>query len=174
MEAKLLLFVLGTPEIDAMAILLLGKTVCSLCGQVIKADERRRSFPAFVANEEDPLFLFSDASFHEDCLRRDKRGRHAIERVEERAYNVGPGKRKCAVCGLEVTDPDNYIFIEHLSDHKSDPLREFNYTHLHKSCVGKWGRKAEFVRLVEAALAAGRWRGKYLAQLLEEFRQRLN
>jgi hypothetical protein len=151
-----------------MALLIYGKSVCSLCGRVILQDELTCSFPPFVMNERDPCLVFSDGAFHEACVRNHKHGADALRRADEGASRVGPGKRKCVVCKTEVTNPDNYFLIEHLSDREDDPLREFNYTHLHKSCLPRWDGRFQFIELGNAALAAGSWKGPYLVRLIEE------
>ena len=154
-----------------MALLIFGKTVCPLCDRVIKSGESTHSFPAFVVNEKDPCFIFSDCAFHEECVRQHKLGAYATQRVEGWVSKVGPGKRKCVVCQNEVTNPDDYLLVEHLSDDANDPLRAFNYTHLHKSCLPKWKSRDYFVGLVNKVIASGRWQGGYLAHLLNEIGQ---
>lgn len=151
-----------------MALLIYGKTVCSLCGRVIEQNEPTCSFPPFVVNESDPCFVFSDGAFHEACVHKHKHGADALRRIDEWASRVGPGKRKCVVCRLEVVDPDDYLLFEHLSEREGDPLRAFNYTHLHKSCLPRWEIRPRFVELASAALASGFWEGPYLARLLSE------
>jgi hypothetical protein len=153
-----------------MALLLFGMSKCPLCGQVIEQGQSTWSFPAFVLNELDPCFFFSDGAFHEQCVLKHKLGAYVHQRVEEWASRVGPGKRKCAVCKAEVTDPDDYLQIEHLSDREGDPLRIFNYTHLHKSCLPIWESRQHFIELATAVLTLGSWKGCYLAQLIKEMK----
>ena len=130
-----------------MALLLAGVSNCSLCEQIIKNEDIASVilFPAFILNELDPCFLFSDGSFHEVCLSKHPYGSHTIRRVEEYYSKVGPGKRKCVVCSEEVMDYNNYLLIGDMSDREGDPLRTFNYTHLHKSCIQKWGSRLRFI-----------------------------
>ena len=153
-----------------MALLIFGKSVCSLCGRVIKQEESTCSFPPFVVNELDPCFVFSDGAFHETCVHEDEHehGVEALRCVDEWASRVGPGKRKCVVCETEITDPDDYLFIERLLGRDSDPLRAFNYTHLHKSCLPRWESRSRFIELANAALASDSWKGPYLAHLIGE------
>jgi hypothetical protein len=151
-----------------MALLIIDKSVCSLCGLVIKQGEATCSFPPFVMNELDPCFHFSDGAFHEACVRAHKHGADVLRRVDEWASRVGPGKRKCTVCKTEVTDPDDYLLIEHLSDREGDPLRTFNYTHLHKSCIPRWESRWHFLEPAWAVLVSGSWKGPYLARLIKE------
>jgi hypothetical protein len=151
-----------------MALLFYGKSVCSLCGKVIDETTPVRSFPAFILNELDPCFLFSDASFHEACVNEHPYGIDVLRRFDEWHSKVGPGKRICVVCKEEIISPDNYLLIEHLSDRESDPLRVFNYTHLHKSCIPRWKSRSRFIELANAALASGFWKGYYLNKIINE------
>jgi hypothetical protein len=151
-----------------MALLLYGKSKCPLCGHVIKESEPAYCFPAFVVNELDPCFFFSDGVFHEVCLKQHPHGSDAIRSAEEWYSRVGPGKRKCVVCKEEVVDPNNHLLIERLSGQRADPLHAFNYTHLHKSCISKWEERLRFIDLVKATLASGAWKGAYLNVIINE------
>jgi hypothetical protein len=53
-----------------MALIILGKTPCPLCGEPINETDEMVGFPAFISNQLDPLFPFSDAAFHADCFLR--------------------------------------------------------------------------------------------------------
>jgi hypothetical protein len=61
-----------------MAILIRGKTVCALCGQVIKKGEKATLFPHFVVSRDDPLWKFTDRALHTVCVARDPLGPEAI------------------------------------------------------------------------------------------------
>jgi hypothetical protein len=116
-------------------------------------------------NEADPCFLFSDGAFHQACVRQHPQGHEALRRLQQWSLNVGPGKRRCAVCQKEVTDPGDYLLIEHLSSRPSDPLAAFNYTHLHQSCLPKWSNRLQLIELIRQEMNAGTWKGPYLSQL---------
>jgi hypothetical protein len=62
-----------------MAIFVPGMK-CPLCNQAIARDQARRLFPPFVKDERDPLFVFHDATVHDDCYVRDPRFQ-AVERA---------------------------------------------------------------------------------------------
>lgn len=156
-----------------MALLFIGSTLCTLCDKVVNEGDSYQSFPAFIMNELDPCFIFTDGAFHEACVRNHAQGADALRRVDEWKLNVGPGRRKCAVCGHQVTEPDDYLLIGKLSDCENDPLRLFNYTHLHRSCVSRWNRASAFVDLASAALGSGSWKGGWLAQLIEDVKASL-
>jgi hypothetical protein len=153
-----------------MALLLYGKSECPLCGHVINEAEPVYCFPAFVVNELDPCFFFSDAAFHEVCLKQHPYGSDAIISAEEWYSRVGPGKRKCVVCKEEVTDPNDYFLIGRLSGLDADPLHAFNYTHLHKSCIPKWRERLHFINVAKTALTLGVWKGGYLNEIINELK----
>ena len=50
-----------------MAITIIGKTVCILCGTRIERNDDIISFPAFLPNTHE-LRRFSDAAFHRNCF----------------------------------------------------------------------------------------------------------
>ena len=101
--------------------------------------------PAFAWNQSDPLWLFNDAAVHVACLAMDPRRAHVERVIAEVEAKTGPGNRVCAVCGDEVTDPEDYILIPRLTHIETDPLFRFRYTHLHKSHVPQWREYAEFM-----------------------------
>lgn len=53
-----------------MAILILGKTTCSLCGEVILAEHALVASTHFISDSSHPLWCYSDAAMHYDCFQR--------------------------------------------------------------------------------------------------------
>lgn len=51
-----------------MALIIYGKTVCPICGNVIKEGQEVIAFSPFILNELDPLYFFNDAAFHTQCF----------------------------------------------------------------------------------------------------------
>jgi hypothetical protein len=51
-----------------MALILLGKTECSLCGGVLKEDDDIVATTAFINDRDDPLWPFSDSGMHKACF----------------------------------------------------------------------------------------------------------
>jgi hypothetical protein len=151
-----------------MAILLLGKTSCAICGNVIDRGDEAVLFPHVVLNEKDPLFGLSDASCHEVCVNADARGQAMLAAADACFTNTGPGKRACAACGSEILDPDDYFLIAYLGDPSTDPLGRFNYTHLHTSHIRDWKQADEFLALARAAVEGGRWQGDALPKLMRD------
>jgi hypothetical protein len=143
-----------------MALILRGSTCC-LCGEVLGSSGRAEAFPAFVANRQDPLFIFSDAAVHSSCLAEHPRGQEALRRRDELLAMCGPGARVCAVCGQELLRPDDYFGTGYLAD-ESHPLGAFNYVQLHRVCFSQWAGAAALITRLEEAIQAGVWDGPTL------------
>ncbi len=150
-----------------MALLLRGITDCPLCGNVIEDADEAVLFPPFVLNEIDPLYPLSDTACHRSCLSACPLGPPMLAAVDVLLAGTGPGKRLCAVCGVEARDPDDYLWIGYLGDVSTEPLGRFNYTHLHASHISDWELRDEFLALAKATIDRGRWRGKTLSKLVE-------
>lgn len=157
-----------------MAILLRGKTVCKVCGQLIRGGDEVVLFPHIIANEAHPLHRLSDASCHLDCAKKSEDATKLVTLVEEHYSRTGPGQRKCQVCGEEILDPDDCLALGYLGDSALDPIGRFNFTHLHKSHVADWKPAAEFLALAQAAIDEGRWKGPTLATLIRDIRANLH
>ena len=151
-----------------MAILLRGTTRCRICDKVIADGDAVVLFPHFVLNEADPLYHFSDAACHLRCIESNALAKKALAESEQYLAQSGPGKRACAVCGNEIRNPDDYLFISFLADPNEDLLGRFNYTHLHKSHISNWKEADEFLLLAKAAINGGRWQGAALDALVRE------
>lgn len=151
-----------------MAILLAGKTSCAICANLIERGDEAVLFPDVVLNEKDPLRALSGASCHAACVKADPRGRAMLAAADAYAGNTGPGKRACAACGGEITEPDDYLLIAWLGDPAADPLGAFNYTHLHTSHVRDWTQADAFLALARAAIDGGRWQGDALPKLVRD------
>lgn len=52
-----------------MALLLLGKTKCPICGDVINGTQERVSSMPFIDSPSHPFWRFSDATMHLECFR---------------------------------------------------------------------------------------------------------
>jgi hypothetical protein len=152
----------------SMAILLRGKTQCQICGEVIFDENDVILFPHFILNENDRLFSLSDSACHSCCVRANDLGLEILDEARIYFLNVGPEKRRCLVCKSEIIDPDNYLLIGRLGGSSIGELTEFNYTHLHKSHIKDWAKVDEFLKLANAAVAVGQWRGTWLPDIITQ------
>ncbi|CAN5198405.1 hypothetical protein BH18ACI2_BH18ACI2_09690 [soil metagenome] len=51
-----------------MAIILLGRTECSICGVVFVTGDEIVATSHFIADLDDPLYRFSDSGVHKNCF----------------------------------------------------------------------------------------------------------
>ena len=151
-----------------MAIVIRGKTKCALCGTLLRDGDEVISFPAFVANQLDPLWRFSDAAFHSTCFQEDPLAKRVDRRYEEFRNHVGPGHRMCVVCKREITDPDDYFSVGHLTEDPEHPLYCYNYVQAHRSCLPRWSERSQVAKLIAALKNSGAWGGPALDFLLNE------
>jgi predicted nucleic acid-binding Zn ribbon protein len=151
-----------------MALILLDKTKCPLCGAVIKEGQQVAAFPNFVANELDPLWVFSDGAFHAECFKSHPLSRKADARYMEIMKRNGPGNRSCVVCTREIKDPDEYFSLGHLTEDKNHSLYVYNYTQAHRSCLPEW-RALEHVHAEAVKLMrSDSWKGIALEKLVTD------
>ncbi len=153
-----------------MTLLFDNRTKCGLCGLSLSSGPATFAFPAFLANAEDPLFRFSDAAFHESCLVRDGDGSRAMARYREWREKTGPGNRKCAVCGEQILNPDDYYLIDYLCATEDHEVGRFNFTHLHRSHAGAWPQLEKAIHLLGRASAEGKVAPVYANQIATELR----
>lgn len=82
----------------------------------------------------------------------------------------GPGKRKCVVCGCEIGDPDDYLFIGYLGDQRTDPIGQFNSstTLISINLTSRDGSLDVFLKLAKEMLSGRRWKGDALPLIVGE------
>ena len=51
-----------------MALIFPGKTQCSICGDVIMSEDEIVATSHFIADQNDPLWRFSDSAMHRACF----------------------------------------------------------------------------------------------------------
>jgi hypothetical protein len=148
-----------------MALFISGKT-CKICQKPIENQDDLILFPAFVSNENDPLRLFSDGAFHKTCFLKHPLAGRAEAQLQNFSTRMGPGHRKCAVCNLEIVEPDNYLPTGYLTDDQTDPLSTFNYLHLHRTCLTNFQPRQSLIGQLKARLDSGEWKGRGLEWLV--------
>ena len=140
-----------------MSILILGKSCCKLCGNVLYRNEESISFPAFVINQVDPVAYYSDENFHSDCLNKISEAQEARALAQEFINRIKPTSRICAISGNLITDPNDHLFIELLTSDKNSPLYRFNYLHLCRSQLKNWTERAYFKKQITTLVKSGTW-----------------
>jgi hypothetical protein len=151
-----------------MSILFFGLTRCAICKEPLHEHEAVIGLPAFVYNEADVLWRFSDASLHQACLERHPLRHQVEEAVAELERRTGPGRRKCVVCRQEVMDPDDYLMVPRLTGERPMPAYRFNYTHLHRSHVKQWSELQALLDVLEDLERSGTWKGDALRRFRED------
>lgn len=149
-----------------MAILVLGQTVCPICGMVIQDGQKSVSFPAFVGNRLDPLILFNDSAFHEACFRQHHLAETATMLLRQMEARTAPRNRRCVVCGNPINDPDDYVTLGHLVTDKGHALFIHNFAQFHLSCLAKWSERDSVRKLLADLRASGKWQGESLEWIL--------
>jgi hypothetical protein len=51
-----------------VALILLGKTECSICGVILNDGDDLVATTHFIADQNDPLWRFSDSAMHRSCF----------------------------------------------------------------------------------------------------------
>jgi hypothetical protein len=151
-----------------MALLFVGHSECGICKQTIESAGEAAGFGAFVLNESDPLYRFSDGVFHQRCLEADVLGRRCLEVADRFDERCGPAVRRCAVCGEAMLDHRDAFGFGVLSSDPASRLYELNFLMLHCSHVSDWSGVAEALALLRGALSDGELSGRGVEVRVEE------
>jgi hypothetical protein len=150
-----------------MSIFIPG-TSCVICGQPINEGDKRKGFPAFVANEKDPLHIFSDANVHDACFVSHPLASEAEARLHQVQDSFKTENRISYISGKSITSPDDYLGLGFLTADKDDPLYELNLKHLGRAEIATWDRKQWLISELRRLQESGKWKGKALAWLIDE------
>ncbi|MFN0113010.1 MAG: hypothetical protein ACKVZH_29470 [Blastocatellia bacterium] len=151
-----------------MAVFIIGKTRCPFCKQTIAEGQEFISFPPFVPNEFDPLWVFNDNVFHIDCFNREPLSSKAELRFQEFKQKVSYDNRVCIICSKQIMDPDDYFTLGHLTENKKEALFKYNYLLAHRSCLAGWTELPVLCQELEQLNQSGVWGGKGLERLIAE------
>ncbi len=75
-----------------MAIWILGKSTCALCGEILAKAEDVVATSPFIADRSHPLFRYSDASMHQRCFLTWS-SRHDFVRLFNEAHRNRTGRQ---------------------------------------------------------------------------------
>ena len=118
-----------------MAIFIPGMR-CLISGRPIESADKAVAFPAFIANEADPLHIFRTLL----CMSKfflNPLAARAQARYKEAQQRTALS-RLCFVCGGLVIDPEDYLGLGYLIDDRNHPVHRFNYVHFHRPCLAGW------------------------------------
>lgn len=140
--------------------------MCAICERPIHSRSEAVAFPPFVANEADPLFIFSDSVVHADEFRAHPLAPEVNARLAEALERTQPAHRVCKICGERVANPDDYLGLGHLVEDAEHPLYQFNYGHFHRSCLLNWRDLKQLVAELQALDSSGAWKGESLRKAI--------
>lgn len=135
-----------------MAIVIIGKSTCKICGLVIKASDAYTGFPILVISERDYISSFNDAVVHNTCLAKDEHRialQEAMSRIDKARKN-----RVCWVCGEELTTPNDYRFGIFSTD-KLSPLFVYNLCQFHSDHFRDWEQLSQLLEHLKYACESG-------------------
>jgi hypothetical protein len=144
-----------------MAVFVVG-TPCGICGRPIGLGDRRSLFPPFVINLKDPLFIFSDGAFHEECVLRHELGSKALRCADRVLEASSPDRFVCAICGDRIVSPDDCLSVGLLTSDESHPAYRFNGLHIHPSEWAEWDSAPVFQSAVRLLQESSEWCGPRL------------
>ena len=157
-----------------MAVVIIGKSECHICGKVLESSEDIVLFPPFIANMLDPLYIFNDAGVHMRCLEKHPLGQQALLYRDKDISATRPENRICSIGKNKIENPDDYIFLGLLTSDENHPLYKFNFTTIDRRNLNKWKNKEEFISCTLKFKESGCWKefagNKYLDRLLEKVR----
>jgi hypothetical protein len=94
-----------------MALIILGKTTCSICDEPLMDGEDLVSTTHFIGDRADPLWRFSDSAMHSNCF---STWSHRAEFVER--YNATVGQMVWGNNTRHRMKPDGTIVSENVAD----------------------------------------------------------
>ncbi len=140
-----------------MSIFIVGMK-CSLCNKSMEKKDELISFPAFVQNKRDPLYLFSDGTFHLDCFYEHPLSKIAYEMLEMYFIKTKPSEMICNICNKLITNPEHLFSLGYLTYEKTDQLFQYNYFHCHKDpCLQNWPEKQKVIGLFKDISKQNKW-----------------
>lgn len=153
-----------------MSIVLFDKSICPICGQVIRENDDYFLFPPFVVNILDPLYLYSDEATHQSCLETYTDASTARKYAEWFMSEMRPDKRVCFISGEPISRMGSDVFVNLLSSTQSDYLHNFNFIHFDKRNLATWPLLIRFRLSLENLHNSALWQevpgGNYLKNLI--------
>lgn len=145
--------------------LILGKSQCGICREILISEDDLIIFPAFISNQIDPLWKFNDSGFHKACFLADPLVQEAGKVYE--AWKRKSASKICIVCNQKITDPDDYLGFGYLTSDTSELLYEYNHLHFHRSHLSRWKDLKQAYAVFTEYQQSGKWNGVGLSRLLE-------
>jgi len=138
-----------------MAIVLLGKSICPICKNILNEGEDVTGFPHFIANTKDPLYIFTDSGVHTNCFLQQPHALRAMK-YADRQHEVFMQK-KCTVTGEQITHHREYLALPLLTSDEAEPLFKYNFLTFKIRNIPHWEEREDFVKTAERFIADGKW-----------------
>jgi hypothetical protein len=153
-----------------MSILILGKSICPLCKKAINSGDEFYSFPAFVHNIKDPIYIINDTTCHVDCLEKEAIGKKAVALAELFNNSIKPANRRSVINGNIITEFKDHIFIDYLTSDINSFLYRFNFAHIDKKNLLGWKEKEHLIEELKKLSDTNEWQEannyNYLGKLI--------
>jgi hypothetical protein len=111
----------------------------------------------------------NDAVVHRGCLLRRPYGPRALAKLEDYERHRHQ-LRTCRICGVPISDPDDYLSLGPLSDFPDEPLARFDWFQAHLHCLNDWEQTPDLVAVLEDVSRSAGWEGDVLERLLDRIR----
>ncbi|MBX3060918.1 MAG: hypothetical protein KF770_31035 [Anaerolineae bacterium] len=116
-----------------MTIIIYGKTVCSICGKVIRPDQKAIGLPHLISNELDNLFIYNDGAYHHLCF--EKVPENEILFSYLRDYEELTERLNAAISTGLINNPEEILSTGVLSSDPKNPLWAYNLKFYSKNTV---------------------------------------
>lgn len=142
-----------------MAILIEQQSKCPACNTFLDKDRRYILIPPLTGNTKDPLFIFSDAGVHADCINRHKSMDKLLKHIALYNEHIPPSKLHCVVDENIVDNPKDLLFFGLLTSEETEDLYHFNYLSFNLKNISKWKELNRFLSVSEKFLSEKKWEG---------------
>lgn len=147
-----------------MALLIRGKTICSLCSRTIDEDDEVFGVPPLISNQLDPLFRYSDGMFHLECAN----GNPEFEQVGEliALWEQRSANKVSFLSGNPITSPDDFFAFPYLG--AEDQFAELNFRVYSKDDLSEWTELPGIVEKLKELRNSNTWESPILGDLIEQ------
>lgn len=147
-----------------MALVFEGKSKCPFCNSVLDKNKPYKMFPSFLLNIKDPLYIFNDATVHEECLEK-----HLLkDKIFEFIRSTPLSEEVCHIGGNKIAQND-IIYFGCLTTENNE-LSEFNFLTFDRNNIFKWKDRERFIAIAQRYIEKGIWEDVYgaLNRLIDE------
>jgi hypothetical protein len=133
-----------------MALVFEGVSQCPLCGRLLKKSDAFALFPPMTNNMNDPLFIFSDAGVHTECVN--------LSQYKEELDRCMVLHANALETLKAFKNPRDILFLGLLTSDKREGLYRFNYRVLNLAEISIWKEYEEFIFLLQQFTTAGKYK----------------